>query len=361
MQKDDPINPNTNPNNNPSPNLSNTPDRTPNSVTPETSHIYNLKYHNPEGDSIGFRYSKYKDSFVSSNENKKNPPNEESINSEMYEKIGQTRLMFWKNFLIFSRNAKTTIFQFFTPIGVCLLLLLIQALCTNFSQSIVNKDPQPVTLTNLTKCEYPDDCTTIGYGVISKKNKTNEYVEKIMQYVAESNNLEADSDVKLVSIGDSDSYTNYISNNQNKTKYGVVFCLDEMEVANITIPCTFNYINKTFHLYTILYNFTNQPNGFLGGSANPYPTYPDVTKLKIDMDNAFLKYYSIERGLEEQPSIEAVLKAYPVTENRFLEGNDIVASFGAFYFFFPPMITFVVILLEIIREKDLKLRKVSIK
>ena len=42
--------------------------------------------------------------------------------------------------------------------------------------------------------------------------------------------------------------------------------------------------------------------------------------------------------------------------SRFLEGYDVVAVTGGFYFYLPPMITFVVLLTEIVREKEKKLR-----
>jgi hypothetical protein len=84
-----------------------------------------------------------------------------------------------------------------------------------------------------------------------------------------------------------------------------------------------------------------------------------LTKLKQDLDNAYLQYYSEKRGLNFSPKINATMQSFPITQNRFLEKADVISSVGAFYFFFPPMITFVVILLEIIREKDLKLRKVK--
>jgi hypothetical protein len=182
-----------------------------------------------------------------------------------------------------------------------------------------------------------------------------------MQYVAESNNLNFTNDVKLHTIGDSNSFLNFLKTHQNKTRYGVLFCIDNMDFLNLSIPCSFEYLNYTFHLYTVLYNVTLAPNGFLTSPGLPYPKDPELTKLKQDIDNAYLKFYSLERGLDFIPKINATLQSFPMSSNRFLEKADVVSSEGAFYFFFPPMITFVVVLLEIIREKDLKLRKVKLR
>lgn len=181
-----------------------------------------------------------------------------------------------------------------------------------------------------------------------------------MKSVSESNSLNFTQDVKLLTQGDSNAFTDYLKNRQNKTLYGVVFCVDNMNFMNVTIPCNFEYLNYTFHLYTILYNVTLSPNGFLTGAALPLPTDPKITKLKLDLDNAYLEYYAHKRGLKDIPQINITTQAYPMASNRFLEKADVVSSSGAFYLFFPPMITFVVVLLEIIREKDMKLRKVSL-
>lgn len=179
-----------------------------------------------------------------------------------------------------------------------------------------------------------------------------------MKFVAESNLLDFKNDVKLLTTGDSNAFMNYLKNNQNKTRYGVVFCVDSMQYLNVSIPCSFDYLNYTFHQYSIIYNVSMAPNGFLTSAALPFPKDPELTRLKMDMDNAYLKFYSDERKLNFTPYINATIQSYPVSSNRFIEKADVIASEGAFYFFFPPMIAFVVILLEIIREKDLKLRKV---
>jgi hypothetical protein len=178
-----------------------------------------------------------------------------------------------------------------------------------------------------------------------------------MKYVAEANELDYDRDVKLVTIGNSSEFDNYLMNNKNKTKFGVVFCLDKLDFMNISIPCNFEFSSNTLHLYSIYYNVTNSPNGFLSSFALPFPIDPLMTKLKLDLDNAYLDYYAKKNNLPDIPHINATVSTFPLTENRFMQNADIVSSVGAFYFFFPPIICFVVVLLEIIREKDLKLRK----
>ena len=180
-----------------------------------------------------------------------------------------------------------------------------------------------------------------------------------MKEIADTNKLNFTSDVKLLTFGSSNDYLDYLSEKENKTKFGVLFCLDKIDVYNVSIPCSFEQQNEILHLYTILYNITNSPNGFLSGAAHPFPKDPELLKLKIDVDNAYLKFHAEKKGISV-PKISANYSDFPTTENRLLEGADVVSSTGAFYFFFPPFISFVVILLEIMREKDLKLRKVKL-
>jgi hypothetical protein len=183
-----------------------------------------------------------------------------------------------------------------------------------------------------------------------------------MKNVAGLNGLSYGKDVKQLTIGKFNNYMEYLNKYENKTKFGVVFCLDYLDVnlatnVTTTIPCTFEYdSNREMHLYTVLYNVTNSPNGFLTSSSLPWPKHPELTRLKVDIDNSYLKLYTDSKGLPSR-KMNATIQSFPVTQNRFLQNADIVSSSGAFYFLFPPMICFVVLLLEIIREKDLKLRK----
>lgn len=140
-------------------------------VTHNSSHILQLKYNNPEGDnSIGFRYSKYKDSEISrldvnSNLEETSINKSNCCNGSFWK---QTRLMTWKNYLVFSRNIKPTIFQLTTPIAICIILVLVQSLMDNFTEGFINKNPELIPI-SLDKCLYPSNCTTIGYGIIVNK------------------------------------------------------------------------------------------------------------------------------------------------------------------------------------------------
>ncbi len=147
-----------------------------------------------------------------------------------------------------------------------------------------------------------------------------------MKDIADTNNLTFNQDVKLLTIGSTNDYMNYFSTYENKTKYGVLFCLESIEFFNVSIPCTFEYLNETLHVYTVFYNVTNTPNGFLTSASLPLPSDPQLLKLKIDVDNAYLKYYANKRQLANIPYINGSYNTFPITENRFLQNADVVAS-----------------------------------
>ena len=290
-----------------------------------------------------------------------NPP--DSYCSEL---TTHTSLMLKKNFLLFSRTKLFTLFILSTPILSCLLLSSIQFLCDHYSASFVNLNPHIVSLNDpLHRCVNPDDCLTIGYSILTKNSNSSEpeYIKNIINDIAYSNELVLERDVRLISIGNYDSYVNYIEKHVNKTEYGILFCMDSFIISNVSIPCQYEYKvdqegkEKEMFFYTIMYNVSNSPNSFLLMPDQPSPTDSRLTKLKISVDNAYLNHFNNKTGNRKNNSINVELQSYPMTQNRLYQNTDIEGSGGSFYFFFPPMFCFVFFLLEIIREKDTKLRK----
>jgi ABC-type multidrug transport system ATPase subunit len=91
------------------------------------------------------------------------------------------------------------------------------------------------------------------------------------------------------------------------------------------------------------------------------------TRLKLSLDNAIAAYYSqlkLNPGVE--PDVDHLINApvmtmkyqgFPKTYPRFFAGYDEISGFGAFYFFIPYMISFIVTITEITREKEKRLRQ----
>ena len=76
--------------------------------------------------------------------------------------------MIWKNYLIFKRSLKLSIFQLIVPIIICIVLVIMNAIVTMYSNQQIIHDPTIYDLISIPKCMYPDNCTTIGYGIAVK-------------------------------------------------------------------------------------------------------------------------------------------------------------------------------------------------
>ena len=320
--------------------------------------------------------------------------------------LKQVRILLWKNFIIFKRNYKTTLFQFITPIAVCLLLFFLQRLTLAYTTSFKNKIPKTKDL-RINKCTFPEDCITVAYSLSnydynSKYSQKIQNIEDIMKEVASISKLEYNKDIvplyynstlssikenKYVDLSKVQSiYMNdYLTSNKNKTQYGVVFCVDSLKIeipgnltsnnndkASINVKCEFNSkLNQNqMIMYNIYYNYTNSPNELLASLKDSYPMDHNIIKLKTLIDTSIIRIINnnkitksnhsgekINDKYTMQPTIDVKFTDFPQTENRFFDGADITSSQGVFYFFFVPITSFVLILLDIVKEKCLNLRK----
>jgi hypothetical protein len=133
-----------------------------------SSNPFMLKYESDGESTAGLKIKKYTN--TSSEKVLKNSREKSKIQKSGYASLlfKQTKLMLWKNFLVFTRSLKPTVFQLLTPILICIILVFLQILMNYYSKNVKNLNPEIVPLQNLEKCTYPEDCTTIGYGLIVK-------------------------------------------------------------------------------------------------------------------------------------------------------------------------------------------------
>ena len=229
----------------------------------------------------------------------------------------QTKLMIWKNYLVFKRTPKQIWFQIFTPLFICLLLFCLQGILNHYNSSFIIKNPDVHELKAIPKCIGPVNCVTIGYGIIGEANdKRIQMVNEVMSLVSKEVGLILEKDIKQLTLGKASDYIRYIQQNVNMTEYGVLFCLSNFDYNNVEIPCNFEFYNTTFQLYTLLYNITSAPNGFLNSAALPLPVDNKLLKLKVSLDNAYLNIYAKSRNLTVVPKIDVKIQAYPSTPNR---------------------------------------------
>lgn len=203
-----------------------------------------------------------------------------------------------------------------------------------------------------------------------------------MKYAADKNNL-GSSDVKLMGQHHTTlEVKKYLDNNMNKTWYGVVFCTsrwDDGVTSNITIPCVADNHEPDIEpidlkFYAILYNFTLMPSNFLQNWTAPALPDPNMLRIKNSIDSGIYDYLIKKKNkdenlgltfnegsdvFDEDPTlhIDVTWSNFPLTASRVFKNADITSIAGSFYAALGPLVSFVVILTEIVKEKQLKLRQ----
>jgi hypothetical protein len=104
-----------------------------------------------------------------------------------------------------------------------------------------------------------------------------------------------------------------------------------------------------------MYNMTKLSLGFFESVNRPLAIDHKMTRLKGLVDNAYLNYYADLKGL---PNIDLHIKtqAFPTPSSRFIEGSNVIGVLGQFYLFFPPMVIFSMLLIDIVKEKEKNLK-----
>ena len=72
-------------------------------------------------------------------------------------------LLLWKNYKLFSRSLKLTLFQLATPVFFCLLIVYLQWLTDSYTSLSM---PNPTSDVGPMQHCIGEDCITIGYGII---------------------------------------------------------------------------------------------------------------------------------------------------------------------------------------------------
>ena len=324
--------------------------------------------------------NKLYNNLIEDNEDQKNTTEEDNIDifGEIEERrrnnkksiyYSQTFALIKKSLIVFFRHYKTTILVLSSPITTCLILILLQFFLRRWSSTFIDKNPPIIDIEKIRKCPFPNDCVTITALVLdnSENQENMEEAETIMKYVSLENDLKYGKDIilskKLKSYGD---FADYLENNKNKTYFGVIFCYNYLDTEfysrKFNIPCKPQFApdGKDYKFYTIVYNITNGPNDFLQMPYEPRKKDGLLMKLKLDIDNAFIEIYHNKTKKTEDdppPKISVQYSHYPRTEHRYFGQSSIVNNFGGPFFFLIPLTLYVLILIDVVREKQTKLRK----
>ena len=277
----------------------------------------------------------------------------------------QTSALMKKSITVFIRHYKTTILILSSPALICIILILLQLALEKWSVAFIEKNPPVQYLTKIPKCPSPKGCITIMSLVLdrSENEENRKEVERIMKYVSKNNDLEYGKDIQVSeTIKNFSTFSQYLETHKNQTYYGVVFCYDHLDAefytTKVNIPCKPQFIKEgeIYKFYTIVYNMTNGPNDFLQMPYEARQKDPRIMKLKLDIDNAYLEIFH-NNNETEPPKINLEYSNYPRTEHRFFAETSVVNNFGAPFFFLIPITLFILTLIDVVKEKQLKLRK----
>lgn len=254
---------------------------------------------------------------------------------------------------MFRRNTKLLFFQLFTPVFICLFLVYLEHLAR---VSLDHSDVHPAkhSLNSLEPCTGPH-CIGIGLGFT---NGTRDWTDFVIKHLEEKQGLRKNSDFRILSDGGPMAFLHYFETHSNQTAVGVLFCTGDFSlpdnplVAHVNCSATSDF---DAYVYSIFVNSSNVPNIFMTKVDDPMPIDHRVLQAKIAIDRAIFSYKAMTIGRTDI-SIEAIMQDFPHTASRFVDGYDVIAIEGAFWFFIPPMVTFILLLTELVREKELRLR-----
>ena len=281
----------------------------------------------------------------------------------------QTVALMKKSFIVLYRHYKTTILVLSSPITTCVILILLQLALETWSTAFIEKNPPTFSIKKITKCPFPKDCITIMGLVLDNSGdpKNREEAQNVLKYVSLKNDLSYNKDIVLSNdIKNYTDFAKYLDNNKNKTYFGVIFCYDYLDTVfystKLDIPCKPQFApdGKEYKFYTIVYNVTNGPNDFLQMPYEALQKDSLLMKLKIDIDNAFMEMYhnkTRKKKDDPPPKIAVEYSNFPRTEHRFFGETSLVNNFGGPFFFLIPLTLYVIILIDVVREKQSKLRK----
>jgi hypothetical protein len=204
-------------------------------------------------------------------------------------------------------------------------------------------------------------------------------VQDLLRIVAADNGLSFEDDFLPLPGGSSPPYS--LSHLGNTSLSSATQCVKGgCELPSLEcLPCGFVLDNATLSEYLLAYpNQTQTVVMFAGaysGSPDPlvvttnYVLYYNATiglfpffendhavEAKRALDDASIEYASqLHRSEVVDLNLTVQQRPFPIAPPRF-QGFDVVASYGGIWFYVPPMITFFVILVEIVNEKHTRLR-----
>ena len=198
-----------------------------------------------------------------------------------------TKVLVWKQFLVFTRNIRSTLFQVITPVFICVFLLVLQEFATYGFNSTTQVIPDIFSLKNIPKC-YGSGCITLG--VAYTNSTTKPLPDYVIRHISKYQNLEIGTDIQVIANNYND-LINYLTINTNKTQTVVLFCTGAFEISNNSLyngafNCDRVVPGMNIPIYSLLINSTITPLTLFSGFNTPSPIDYASLSVKAALDSA---------------------------------------------------------------------------
>ena len=234
---------------------------------------------------------------------------------------------------------------------------MVQTMIEGLLLKYIDPDPQAMALDRVSRCKG-SGCVTLGVGYLDGEM---EWTRHVLNYVKKTQGLK-DSEIQTLSQNSYFGLLDYLQAHPNTTQSAVFFCTGSFQLPPAPFPSpfpAFTCSSDTSHLYiyALIYNFTAATMPYMVKPDEASPVDRSILPLKIALDNGILDYRLHQSGLPAL-QITAEMSDFPHTSSRFIEGYDTVTMQGPLYFFLPPMVIFIMVMTEMVREKEQSLRQV---
>lgn len=203
----------------------------------------------------------------------------------------------------------------------------------------------------------------MSYERYLKEKPEAKWIEHTLKHFGELNNLHFGTDIQALTIGSTSRYNDYFLYNKNKTSYAIAFCTTYWDTEYVNLPCALEYPGdgeppKDFYFYSLMYNTTLVTESLIENKTETMMNDVNLLRIKQGIDEGIISYQNAKLGkYAETPAINISASHYPAPIDRFIQGMNITAFMGAYWFNLPCLVTFLVTVILLIEEKEFKLRQ----
>ena len=217
----------------------------------------------------------------------------------------------------------------------------------------VDMDPVSETINLIPQCRGVN-CVSLGLGYTAGETI---WTAHVVEFIRKQHNWTFGREIKTLGYT-YESTLHYLSTHTNQTQAAVIFCTGPLNLPNMTVLQDFRCSgNDTSNLlvYSLVINFTSVNLPILLKHDERSPITRSILPYKIAIDSGILDYLSTTHSLPSI-SLNVSMGDYPHLAPRQAANFDTVTLQGPMYFYLPPMIVFIILMTEMVREKEQQLR-----